>query len=115
MERSAIESLVRSYLDQSQAGLEIENPKFDFKSTWYHLKKSKDINEFIKDTSAIANTFGLDGFLVVGYNDRTKEFIDSRFSDSGLPDGSQIVDMVNKRVDRLFDLKVYDFEINSHK
>ena len=115
MERNTIETLVTSYIDQDLGGQEIENPKFDFKAKWYDLQKPKDINEFLKDTSAIANTFGLDGFIIIGYDSKLKSFNQVSFSDCNLKDSSHLNDLINKRVDRLFDIAVYDLLVNNNK
>lgn len=115
MERSEIEKTVKSYIEQDLGGQEIENPKCDFKAKWYDLKNLKDINEFLKDTSAIANTFGPDGLIIIGYDSKQKSFSQSSFSDSNLKDTSQLSDLINKKIDRLFDIAVYDFVINENK
>jgi len=115
MERSTIETLVTSYIEQDLGGQEIENPKCDFKAKWYDLQTPKDINEFLKDTSAIANTFGLDGFIIIGYDSKLKSFTQATFSDSNLKDTSYLNDLINKKIDRLFDIAVYDFLINNNK
>ena len=41
------------------------------------------------DSSAIVNTVGLDGFLIIGYDDKTKSFFDAKFSNSNLKDSSK--------------------------
>jgi hypothetical protein len=115
MERSEIEKTVKSYIEQDLGGQEIENPKCDFKAKWYDLQIPRDLNEFLKDTSAIANTFGLDGFIIIGYDSRQKSFPQASFSDSNLRDTSLLNDIINKRIDRLFDIAVYDFIINENK
>ena len=114
MTREEIEQIVLSYIKQSSSGLEIENPKFDFKAKWYDLTKKKDINEFLKDTSAIANTFGLDGLIVIGYDNKANTYHDTKFQDSKLSDTSKITDLINKRVDRLFEINIYDLLIEGH-
>lgn len=58
-----IENFVKSIIYQSKEGLNKEYSKFDFKKEWCNLKELKGINEFLKDTSAIANTFGPDGYI----------------------------------------------------
>lgn len=115
MGKEEIEKIVTSYIKQSAGGLQIENPKFDFKEQWYNLSSKPGINEFLKDTSAIANTFGPDGFIVIGYNDKNNTFHDTTFHDSKLGDTSKITDLVNRKVDRLFTLSVYDTVIEGHK
>jgi hypothetical protein len=111
MDKESITRLITSYIEQANDGLEIENPKCDFKAKWYDLTIPKDINEFVKDTTAIANTFGLDGVIVIGYDPKSKMFHSSVFSDSKLKDSSLIVDLINKRVDRMFEISTYDLQI----
>lgn len=115
MERNEIEKTVKSYVEQDLGGQEIENPKCDFKSKWYDLKNPKDINEFLKDTSAMANTFGLDGLIIIGYDNKQKTFTQATFSDSNLKDTSHLSDLINKKIDRLFDISVYDLLIDNNK
>ena len=115
MERDAIRRIAESYLEQDLGGQDIENPKCDFKTKWYKLSDPKGINEFLKDSSAIANTFGPDGFIIIGYDSKKKSFEDASFLDSGLRDSSQLSDLVNKRIDRLFDIAVYDFVITGNR
>jgi hypothetical protein len=115
MDRDEIRRIVESYLEQDMDGQEIENPKCDFKARWYNLSETNGISEFLKDSSAIANTFGPDGFIIIGYDSKKKAFEDASFSDSGLRDSSLLSDLINKRIDRLFDIAVYDFVINENK
>lgn len=105
-----IERLITSYLEQSIGGLDKENPKFDFKKKWYNLTNLNEINEFLKDASSIANTFGPDGFIVIGFDENLKTFSSTTFSDSGLRDSSNIINLINKNVDRLFDLNTIDIK-----
>src|SRR4030095_4495462 len=102
----------KSYIDQSMSGLEVENQKVDFKSQWYKLKTRRGINEFLKDTSAMANTFGPDGIIIIGYNEKDKSQSNVSFKDSGLPDTSQLTDIINSKVDRLFQINVFETNIN---
>jgi len=110
MNKDEIETLVSSYIEQSIQGLDKENPKFDFKRKWYNLKDPKEISEFLKDTTSIANTFGPDGYIVIGFDDDTKEFFPAKFSDSGLKDTSHIVNLVNGKVDTLFNINTIDIQ-----
>ncbi|WP_316813239.1 ATP-binding protein [Pedobacter heparinus] len=100
-----------SYISQSMAGLEVENPKIDFKARWYKLTEQRGINEFIKDTSAIANSFGPGGMIIIGYDDKKKELAHAKFSDCCLKDSSQLPDLINKRIDRLFQFELIEGDI----
>jgi hypothetical protein len=107
-------NIIRSYIEQALSGYSKENPKFDFKRDWYDLKSKKGINEFLKDTTAIANTFGPEGFLVIGFDDKAKKFRDTSFSMSGLKDPNELNGLINKRVDRLFDINIEDIDYEGH-
>lgn len=100
-----------SYISQSIGGLEVENSKIDFKAIWYDLTEPKGINEFVKDTSAIANSFGPDGMLIFGYDDKKRQLYNCTFKESGLKDSSQLPDLINKRVDRLFHFNLIEGEV----
>lgn len=100
--------IVRSYIEQSRLNQSVENDKFDFKREWYNLTEEAEVNEFLKDTTAIANTFGPDGFIVIGFDERENSLHEARFTDSGLNDKEKLYGLINKRVDRLFDLKCFD-------
>lgn len=115
MDIGTIETLIGSYIDQSIEGLDKENPKFDFKASWYDLKSPKEISEFLKDTTSIVNTFGPDGYIVIGFDDRTKAFTQSTFRNSNLRDSSDIINLINGRVDRLFALNTIDLEVKGNK
>jgi hypothetical protein len=110
MTREQIEKTVAKYIIDSQNGLEIENPKVDFKRQWYDLSDSDGINEFLKDTTAIANTVGFDGYIIIGFDDKKNEFYDATFSNSKLKDSSQIPDIIIRGCSNLFDVNTYDIE-----
>lgn len=110
MTKEEIEKMVSSYIEQSRSGLSVENSKFDFKREWYDIKSPEGESEFIKDTTSIVNTFGPDGIIVIGFDDKSKDFFNSK-----LPiDSSEFINLVNKRVDRLFDINTYDILYQSH-
>lgn len=115
MDAKEIEELVTAYIEQSIQGLDKENPKFDFKASWYDLKEPKDINEFLKDTTSVVNTFGPDGYIVIGFDDRKKEFTQATFKDCKLRDSSEIINLINGRVDSLFIVNTLDIEIRGNK
>lgn len=114
MNREQIERQVIKYLTDSLNGLEVENPKVDFKRQWYNLTDLESINEFLKDTTAIANTVGLDGFIIIGFDDKNKTFHNTTFKDSLLSDSSRIPDIIIKRCSNLFDLNTYDIDFNGN-
>lgn len=115
MTEDQIKPIIQSYLEQSISRLDKENPKLDFKSKWYDLKDDLGGNEFLKDTSSIANTPGLDGYIIIGFDDKTKLFNSSTFKDSGLKDSNELVGYINKRVDRAFKINCFDIELEGNK
>ncbi len=116
MKREEIQKRVEEYLAHAQEGLEIENPKIDFKAKWYNLKDKLGEAEFVKDTTSIANTIGLDGFIIIGFDDEKKAFTQSTFKiDSGLKDTDELSKIIIKRCSNLFDIALYEFVIISNK
>lgn len=102
-------------LSHSLEGFEVESPKIDFKRNWYDLSKKRGVNEFVKDTSAIANTIGLDGFIIIGYDDKEKEFFNTKFSESKISDSARIPDMIIKKCSEGFTVNTYDFKFKNHE
>ena len=105
-----IKAKVVELIDQSIRGADMENIKVDFKSRWYSLTLSPDVNEFLKDTSSIANTFGLDGLIIIGYDEKKKEVLGATFGDCGLKDSSQIRNIVIKRMSHPFEISTFDID-----
>lgn len=115
MDIKTIESEVTNTILKSLAGSEAENPKIDCKAKWYDLKKEFQIHEFLKDTSAIANTFGLDGYIIIGYDTKSQIFTDSYFKDSNLKDESEIMGIIAKHVESVYTVNVYEIVFEDHK
>ena len=115
MDKESITKLVNSYLNQAINGSTIENNKFEFKRQWPDLKKEKGINEFLKDVTGIVNSFGPEGYIVYGFDDKSKEYYNSVFNDCQLSDPANLYGLINKRVDQLFDIDVFDIVIENHK
>ena len=56
-----------------------ERRKLEIKSKWYDLSgdKKRDIEEFVRRLTAIANTYGPEGYLIFGVSERTGDIIKS--------------------------------------
>jgi hypothetical protein len=115
MNINEITKAIEPIIIQSVDGQEIENVKIDCKSKWWELKTITGLNEFLKDTCAIANTFGLDGYIIIGFDDKSKMFHDARFSDCGLKDSFEIRNLLIKNVDMVFDVNTFDINIQGNK
>jgi len=105
---------VSEKLLQSLNGQEVENNKFDFKREWYNLKENKGINEFLKDVTSIANSYGPDGFIVLGYDEKKQTFLSAVFSDNKLRDKSDIYGLITKRTSNVFDLNFIDIDYRNN-
>lgn len=104
-----IESLIAMGPD-----LEKERPKVEFKSKWTDLKSDPGVSEFLKDVSAMANTVGLDGFLIFGYDPKADKYHQVSFKDSNLQDQSEIRGILTKGLSEPFDIELYSIAVNSH-
>lgn len=114
MDQEKIIQIVTERLLQSIQGQEAEDNKFDFKRSWYNLKSKRGLNEFLKDVTSIANTFGPDGYIVIGFDEKDKEFHDAKFSDSELRDKSDVYGIINKRTSNVFDINITDIKFENN-
>lgn len=115
MNRDEVESKVKLLIQHSIDGFEVESSKVDFKLNWYDLSdKKRGVNEFIKDVTAIANTIGLDGFVIIGYEEKNKTFKPAKFSDCGLGDSTEIQNLIIRRCSNIFTVNTFDFIILDH-
>ena len=115
MTEDEIKRIVTKYIYQAFEGMSKENNKFDFKKSWYNLKEDLEVNEFLKDISAMVNTPGPDGFIVIGFDDKSKEYNPSIFLDSKLKDKNEIPGILIRRIDHAFDINIYDIKIDENK
>jgi len=115
MNHQQIEEIINAMINRSLEGQEIENPKVDCKRKWYNLTNEKEKHEFLKDTSAIANTVGLDGYIIIGYDDKSKEFFDCTFKDSQLKDTIMLNGIINRFIETSFNMSAFDIIVNGHK
>lgn len=115
MTEDQIKEKVKSILKKVDNDQEIENPKIDFKKDWYKLNENgKAYYEFLKDTSAISNTFGLDGYIIIGYDEKKRTYHDTKFIDCELGDTSKIYPLINKNITDPFDINIYDIDLDGH-
>ena len=101
MDIERIQQIVHEHIEQSLMDLDKESLKFDFKYEWYPLNSLKGINEYLKDVTAMANTYGLDGFIVIGFDERRKQFKPAKFDNSGLKDTNELNKIIIKRVSHI--------------
>lgn len=98
---------VTPLITQALAGAANENPKLDFKREWYKLDTPDGIADFLCDTSAMANTFGLDGFIIIGLDEKNCSLLDSPISNANYrPDN--FMNLISKYVDQVFTLNIFE-------
>jgi hypothetical protein len=94
---------IRAKIYQYLASHRLETNKLEFKRQWYNLKDVKDRNEFLKDATAIVNSYGGDdGFIVIGIDEKDKSLWDSKIDDSGYKDQASIRNIIDANVDKPF-------------
>lgn len=118
MSINEIQSQIHAIILQSisNPGLDLETNKLDFKSGWYDLKDEKQINEFLKDSTAIVNSYGgADGFIIIGFDPRSSKFHDSEFVHSKLRDKSDLSGLIGSKVDRPFNIDEIPYSYEGHR
>jgi hypothetical protein len=104
-----VEEIIR-YLNSLRNGGEVENPKFELKRQWWSLDEDAGKNEFLKDITAMANTPGGDGYILVGID---KNGI---LHNCETPlDPSKIRGIICKNVQEAINLEVYDIEVEGSR
>lgn len=114
MDIEKLKATVKAFISQAQAGASIENPKFDFKRKWPDLQDSQGISTFLRLVTSLANSVGPEGIVVYGFDEKSNEFHDAKFTDCGLKDTSQLNGLIVKRVDKAFILNCVDIDIEGH-
>ncbi|MEW6144855.1 MAG: ATP-binding protein [Thermodesulfobacteriota bacterium] len=89
----------------------VENKKLELKSKWYDLKDADQRMNFCRDVSAIANTIGLEGYLIIGINEKNGAITNSPFKESGLNDKSEISGLLRKYVNPEPDCEIEEVEL----
>jgi len=110
MSESIITDKARELITKSVAGYEIETSKVDCKLKWYDLKSLGGKNEFIKDITAIINSIGQDGYIIIGFKDSNNKFNNSKFKDSGLVDTAEVQNLIASQCSNVFTVNIYDFK-----
>lgn len=91
---------------------EAERPKVEFKRQWYDLKTDQGIAEFLKDSSAMVNTVGLDGFIAIGFDPKDPTYKPpTTFKDCKLNDINELRGVLVKGLSEAFDIELYSLKI----
>ncbi|MDC6266643.1 AlbA family DNA-binding domain-containing protein [Lysinibacillus fusiformis] len=108
------ESKIQEYLRTLRNGGIIENPKLELKKEWWNLHEELGISEFIKDTTALANTFGGNGFIIIGIDEKTGEVFDSPFpANNKINDPTKLGNIIYSKVQEPFTAEFYSYTIEN--
>jgi hypothetical protein len=104
---------VRAKVLQYLAFEKLETNKFDVKKEWYKLRESKGKNEFLRDATAMINSYGGENsFIVFGIEEKTKELFDTKIEESGHKDSASIKNIVDSSIDKPFRFDVDHVEVD---
>jgi hypothetical protein len=93
---------ILKYSEWIKNGAEIENPKIELKQQWWNLGEDLSQNEFLKDVTAMANTPGNTGYIIIGI-DKNGELHDAL-----VPiDPSKIRGIICKHIQDPMNIEVY--------
>lgn len=102
-------------IELSENDRESERPKVEFKRIWYNLKSDQGVAEFLKDSSALVNTVGLDGYIIIGFDTKDPAFkYPTVFKDSGLKDFNELRGILVKGLSEAFDIDLYSVKIKDY-
>ena len=104
---------LRIYVNMLKEGAKPENNKLDFKAKWWDMShyvnlNSESLNEFLKDLTAMANTPGDTGYIIVGLDEET-----GSIKPAHIPlDQSKLQGIICRRVEEPFDFTVYEVPVD---
>ncbi|MEK5431334.1 ATP-binding protein [Lysinibacillus sp. FSL R7-0073] len=108
------ESKIQEYLRTIRNGGIIEKPKLDLKKEWWNLNEEIGISEFIKDTTALANTFGENGYIIIGIDEKTGEVFDAPFpANKKINDPTKLGNLIYSKVQEPFTVEFYPYTIEN--
>ncbi|MBT1699491.1 putative DNA binding domain-containing protein [Fulvivirgaceae bacterium PWU4] len=106
--RDEVRAKVLQYLSFGR----LETNKFELKREWYNLRESHGKNEFLRDATAIINSYGGENAFIVFGVAESKELFDTKIEDSGYKDSASIKDIIDANVDKPFRFDVDHVNVN---
>lgn len=107
--RESVKSRILQYLENNLD----ETNKFEVKRKWYNLREDNSKFEFLKDITAIVNSYGgEDAFIVFGIDENTRETFSTKISDSGYKDPAYIKNVINANITAPILIDIESMEIN---
>lgn len=106
------ESKIQEYIRTIKNGGIIENPKLDLKREWWDFTDDKGAYEFVKDTTALANTPGSNGYIIIGIDEKTGDICDAPFpTQSKYNDPTKLGNLIYSKVQEPFTVEFYQYLI----
>lgn len=97
---------ILKYSEWIKNGAEIENPKLELKQQWWDLGDDLSQNEFLKDVTAMANTPGNTGYIIIGIDKK------GELHDALIPiDSSKIRGIICKHIQDPMNIEVYQIPV----
>jgi hypothetical protein len=116
MQKQELEKYINHIILRVRNAEQVEENKIELKSEWYNFldrdNKKQVESEFLKDLTAIANTAGPTGYLIIGINEKSGELKNSPFSECGLQDVSAMQKLVVKSVNKPIDFEYLELNIS---
>lgn len=120
MDDKSARELVESIVEKGRIGLHLEREKVELKRQWIDLAKDKGSglrareSEFLKDLVAMANTPGLEGYLIYGIDEHGNVY-DAPFTQTGFPDQSLLRQFVIRKVSKPVDFNIVEVPFQDKK
>lgn len=102
---------IQKYSRILKNGGTVENPKVELKRQWWDFSQARGRNEFLKDITAIANTPGEDGYIIIGI-DEDGAFFNAPFPAGAYNDPSKISGLIYRKIVEPMDVEFYEHEVD---
>ena len=103
---------VKAKVLQYLSGNSLETNKVEFKQQWYNLKDKDGKVDFLKDTTALVNSYGGDdAFIIIGVT-KNHSLLPAKLFDSGYSDQADLKNIVDSHIDHPFRFDIDYVEVN---
>ncbi|WP_312124509.1 AlbA family DNA-binding domain-containing protein [Lysinibacillus boronitolerans] len=108
------EAKIHEYIRIIKTGGKIEDPKLDIKKEWWDFSDDKGAFEFVKDTTALANTPGKNGYIIIGIDEKTGEVYNAPFpTQNKYNDQTKLGNLIFSKVQEPFTVEFYSYSIEN--
>jgi len=111
-----VKEIIEYSIQKCINGHPVERPNLEFKSIWPNLKsKNEDYYKFVRNLCSIANSVSDKfGIIIFGFNEKTREFVDTSFRDTGLRDTSELQKLITKNITEPFPIEIDTIDIEEN-